>query len=616
VKFTAFLLGTTAALVCVVDTAIAQSPAEIKAVAQAVTVEIKLVKDRSVGSGILIHQQGNLYTIVTNRHVVCGEQRNCATPSPTETFQLKFGNGSSLKVPASAVKILSKDLDLATLQFRSNTPYQIAKLAPPGSLKVGEIVYTSGYPLEPRGYSFNIGSAIAVVNKRLTADRGGYTIVYDAQTQPGMSGGGVFDKKGRIVAIHGQGERFRENTELVDTSESSGIITARSEVNSKIGYNRGLPVRWVVESLAQQEIKLGDRDPVVPAPAAVNNTADEYFIAGFNQWVEPGSNVLAGKRQAIKLFTQAIRLNPRYKIAYFLRAVTYAQLREYRLAISDYNQVINLDPQNATGYSHRGLFKDEKLNDPNGALADYNQAISLNPQDALAYYNRGNLKARKFNAPNSALADYNQAISLNPQLTLAYINRGNLKDDKLNDPNGALADYNQAISLNPQDALAYYNRALLKDDKFNDPNGALADYNQAISLNPQDAPAYINRGNLKAHKFNAPNGALADYNQAISLNPQFATAYTNRGTLKARKFNAPNGALADYNQAISLAPNNPNAYGGRGYLKYTQLNDRSGGIADTKKAAELAKAQGNSQVLSVALKLLQSWGASEGAVGF
>jgi V8-like Glu-specific endopeptidase len=51
--------------------------------------------------------------------------------------------------------------------------------------------------------------ALAVVNKRLTGDNGGYTIIYSAPTLPGMSGGGVFNGNGQLVAIHGYGDRFR-----------------------------------------------------------------------------------------------------------------------------------------------------------------------------------------------------------------------------------------------------------------------------------------------------------------------------------------------------------------------------------------------------------------------
>ncbi|PSB57447.1 tetratricopeptide repeat-containing S1 family peptidase [Chamaesiphon polymorphus] len=515
-KFPSFLLCTTVVIVCIVDTATAQTPAEIQSIAKAVTVEINLVKDRSLGSGVLVHQQGNLYTLITNRHVVCGKKRTCSMPLSTETFQLKFGNGSSLQVPATAVKILSKDLDLATIQFSSNTPYQIAQIAPPSSLKVGDRVYTSGYPAEPRGFSFNDGDAMAVVKKRLTEDRGGYTVIYDAQTQPGMSGGGVFDNNGRIVAIHGQGERYRDNTELPEVSKSVRNTT-RSEIGSKIGYNRGIPVRWVVERLAQQGIKLGDEDPTTPASAAVTNTADEYFIAGFNKWVEPGDDIRAGKQQAIQAFSQTIRLNPRYTITYFLRAFIYAQLKEYRLSLADYNQAIALNPNFARAYNNRGLLKKNQLNDAQGALADYNQAIALNPNFALAHYNRAILKEDKLNDAQGALTDYNQAIALDPKFAVAYYNRANLKTIKLNDAQGALADYNQAIALKPNFALAYNNRANLKTYDLNDDRGALADYDQAIALDPNFAQAYGARGRLKYIKLNARSGGIADTQKAAEL---------------------------------------------------------------------------------------------------
>ena len=42
-------------------------------------------------------------------------------------------------------------------------------------------------------------------------------------------------------------------------------------------------------------------------------------------------------------------------------------------------------------YYKRGLVK-EKLGDKTGTIEDYNQAIELNPQDAEAYNNRGKCK--------------------------------------------------------------------------------------------------------------------------------------------------------------------------------------------------------------------------------
>jgi tetratricopeptide (TPR) repeat protein len=45
-------------------------------------------------------------------------------------------------------------------------------------------------------------------------------------------------------------------------------------------------------------------------------------------------------------------------------------------------------------------------------MADYNQAIQLNPNNARAYRNRGNAKRNKGDL-DGAIADFNRAIELN-----------------------------------------------------------------------------------------------------------------------------------------------------------------------------------------------------------
>jgi tetratricopeptide (TPR) repeat protein len=580
------LLGAVAAVVCFAPGVIALSPTEVEQRAKAVSVEMLTGE----GSGVIIHRQGDLYTVITNRHVVCKVRpERCTESDIHSSYRLKTSDGQIYQVARSNIKLLKDDagkfLDLAIVQFRSNLSYPVAKVADPGSLKVDNDVYTAGFP-RGQGWLFGVGKAQAVVNKRLVGDRGGYTVVYDADTLPGMSGGGAFDRDGRLVAVHGYGDRFTENTQAEDVTSNS----LKNEVNSKIGYNRGIPVRWVVKGLGDLGILVGDSKPLSqirgdnPTVAA---TADDFFIAGFNKFVDPGQDFQAGRREAVTQFNQAVALNPRYTIAYFLRAIVKIQLNDPQGALVDFNQAISLNPKLANAYYNRAILKANKLNNPEGALADFNQAISLNPKSVSAYNNRGLLKYEKLNDPQGALADFNQAISLNPKLAIAYSNRGNLKYEKLNNPEGALADFNQAISLDPKLAGAYYNRAILKENNLNDLEGALADFNQAISLNPQYADAYNNRGALKYEKLNNPEGALADFNQAIFLNPKLAAAYINRGSLKSQKLNDHQGALADYNQAISLNPQYATAYSNRGNLKFQELNDPKGALADYNQAISL-----------------------------
>jgi tetratricopeptide (TPR) repeat protein len=566
------ILGSVAAVVSFAPAAAAKSPTEIEQIAKSVSVEMITGE----GSGVIVYRQGNLYTIITNRHVVCGSI-NCDASQLPKIHRLRTADGQVHQFPKSGIKLLKdsagSSLDLASVQFRSDRTYQVAKVAEPGRLKLGNAVYTAGFP-KGQGWLFGSGQAQAVANKRLLGDRGGYTVIYNAETLPGMSGGGTFDKNGRLVAVHGQGDKYKENTQ----AEVGPSNKVKAEVNSKIGINRGIPVRWVVQGLGELGILVVNRRPIRQmvvgnAPAV---TADEFFIAGFNKFVGADGDLRAEKREAVAQFNRAVELNPRYVIAYFMRAIAKDQLNDQQGALADYNKAISLNPKYAEAYYNRGLLKEDKLNDPQGALADYNKAIALNPKDSAAYYNRAILKKDQLNDPQGALADYNKAIALNPKLALAYVNRGNLKKDQLNDPQGALADYNKAIALNPKLALAYNNRGNLKKDQLNDSQGALADYNKAIALNPKFAVAYSNRGSLKEEKLNDPKEALADYNQAISLNPKFAVAYNNRGNLKSEK-----------------------------------LNDRAGGIADFRTAAKLFRAQGQTQYLQMAIAALRKLGATE-----
>jgi tetratricopeptide (TPR) repeat protein len=604
------LFGAVAAMVWFAPGAMALSPAEVEQRSKAVSVEMLT----GVGSGVIIHRQGDLYTVITNRHVVCKVRPDrCTDHDIHSSYRIKTPDGRIYQVAKSNIKLLKDDagkfLDLAIVQFRSNLSYPVVLVAGPGSLKVDDAVYTAGFPRGQR-WLFGVGKAQAVVNKRLVGDQGGYTVVYNAETLPGMSGGGAFDRDGRLVAVHGQGDRFTENTQAGEVA--SGMT--KNEVNSKTGYNRGIPVRWVVQGLAGLGILVGNSNPPLQIRVAnptVAATADEFFIAGFNKLIDPGENFLAGRRNAVAQFDRTVALNPRYTTAYFLRAYAKDYLNDPQGALADYNQAISLNPRLAEAYNNRGNLKFQKLNDIQGALADYNQAISLNPKDAAVYNNRGGLKFQKLNDLQGALADYNQAIALNSKYAEAYYNRGILKDKKLNEPQGALADYNQSIFLSPQDANAYHHRGLLKFRKLNDLQGALADYNQAISLDPKLARAYGDRGNLKDEKLNDPQGALADYNQAISLDPKLAEAYNNRAMLKDEKLNDPQGALADYNQAISLAPQLAAAYINRGSLKNNRLKDRVGAIADLRTAAKLARAQGQTQYWQLALDNLSVLGASE-----
>lgn len=169
---------------------------------------------------------------------------------------------------------------------------------------------------------------------------------------------------------------------------------------------------------------------------------------------------------ALTDYTQAIRLNPRYSLAYYNRAITYYDLGNKNAALADYSKAIQINQNWGKGglvdaYINRGQLRDN-LGDYKGAIVDYSQAIRLNPQDSEAYYNRG-IVYHNLGNKKAAVSDYTKAIALNKWTDKgphsAYLNRGNVRAQMQN-MKAALEDYNRAIRLKPDYALAYKNRGI------------------------------------------------------------------------------------------------------------------------------------------------------------
>jgi tetratricopeptide (TPR) repeat protein len=87
-------------------------------------------------------------------------------------------------------------------------------------------------------------------------------------------------------------------------------------------------------------------------------------------------------------FTNAIRLKPDFKKAYYFRASAYMHNNEYNKALLDITKAIRLDSLDADYFNLRGLVY-LKLNNQGEALESFNKAIIINPSFAEAYYNRG-----------------------------------------------------------------------------------------------------------------------------------------------------------------------------------------------------------------------------------
>jgi S1-C subfamily serine protease len=78
----------------------AQGNVAAQKIAKGIAVEVRNQLNDGVGSGFIAHKKGDLYTVVTNRHVVCVERKpQCASPPIQVIYTLTTADGQKHQVP-------------------------------------------------------------------------------------------------------------------------------------------------------------------------------------------------------------------------------------------------------------------------------------------------------------------------------------------------------------------------------------------------------------------------------------------------------------------------------------------------------------------------------------
>jgi Flp pilus assembly protein TadD len=453
----AALIGVSIALVQTQAARAICSNDQVDTIGKEITV---LIDSESPGSGVIIKQTGNTYTVITAYHVVKNSNLKYQIVTPdNQRYQLNY----------QTVKRLDNNIDLAILQFTSKKDYQVAKIGNSDEVKRLINVHVAGFPRQTGGvrksiYDCRSGRVIDNLPENIDS---GYNLFYDNPTLGGMSGGAVLNDQGEVIAIHGQGEE--SNDVDIDRINSSVAIV-------KSGRNSGIPINTFLRLSARNGVDVGVRFP--DASKIKRSQTDDYFAQGVEKGLQ-GDNL-----GAIVAYTEAIRLNPKYAEAYNRRGIVYVNLGDKQAAIDDFTQAIKINPNYDKAYYNRGNVRKE-LGDKQAAIQDYNQALTINPNYANAYNNRGIVR-KELGDKQGAIDDYTLAIKFNPNLAEPYYNRGNVHYE-LGDKQGAIDDYNQAIKIDPNYADAYYNRGNARS--------ALGDNFQAISDFQQAAQLYQQQGN-------------------------------------------------------------------------------------------------------------------------
>ena len=148
----------------------------------------------SVGSGIIIGQTDSELLILTNNHVVEGNEKLTVSFVDKESVEANVkGTDSTKDLAVVAVKI--SDVKDSTMD-----EIAVATMGDSSKLEVGEQVVAIGNAL---GYGQSVTSGIVSATERtLDGYEGGTLIQTDAAINPGNSGGALLNSNGEVIGIN------------------------------------------------------------------------------------------------------------------------------------------------------------------------------------------------------------------------------------------------------------------------------------------------------------------------------------------------------------------------------------------------------------------------------
>ncbi len=286
------------------------------------------------GSGVLVGHVGDTYSVLTCAHVVdnlIGQQ-----------LRIVMSDGTFEVTKASNVKIPSKESDLAIVTFKSSKDYPVAEIGDSSVLARKQKVYAIGFVNNE--LRFEPGKIVAASTH---SQQDGYQIaIGQANIIQGMSGGGLFDRDGKLIGISGK-SIGADRTYDTRFRPVSGLAIPIDTFKQLVG-NKSLAMS------AKSELK----------------TSDDFFIAA-------GNEAAKGNYQAAVFnYTRALTIDPNLDEVYFRRGISRMVTQDWTNAEADFGRAIESNPNYIEAYSYRARAR-TVLGNSQGASADFNSVITL-----------------------------------------------------------------------------------------------------------------------------------------------------------------------------------------------------------------------------------------------
>jgi serine/threonine protein kinase/tetratricopeptide (TPR) repeat protein len=375
---------------------------------------------------------------------------------------------------------------------------------PAGKTSIGVLPFVDLSPQKDQEY-FCDGMAESIMNA--------LTSINDLRVAARTS---AFSFKGKGQDIREIGEKLNVNTVLEGSVRKAGeklrisvqliSIADGFQLWSK-QYDRKIDdVFAIQEEIAQNvvqalNVELSEEEKHMLGRTTTGDVkAYEFYIRG-RKYFQQGHR--SSMKYAIEMFSQAIKKDPEYALAYAGLAVSYSQLFMYYdrnkenldQALAASKKALELDPDLAEAHVSRGMVVSQNL-DYEEAEKEFETAIRLNPKLFDAYYEYGRTlrvqgkhkqAARLFGQASQVRPEDYQAITF---LISAYEDLG-LEREALKTNLRALEIFKNHLELNPDDSraltLGAYAFLRAKDEKT-----ATEWMKRSVSLEPEDPGVLYN----------------------------------------------------------------------------------------------------------------------------
>jgi tetratricopeptide (TPR) repeat protein len=345
----------------------------------------------------------------------------------------------------------------------------------------------------------------------------------------------------------------------ITTRQEQSTIIVSYDLETKLPCKVSLYVSTNGGTTWQGPLKkvVGDvGDKIISGKHSINwNVLEEFEeLTGKNVKFQVKAEEL--KTKSIVSINKELLKNPKDAKLYKLRGDLKHEKGDFDGAIKDYSKAILLNPKYADAYIARA---GSRPFESTAQISDYSKAIGLNPNDALTFYYRANSKIG-LKDYNGAIFDYSKALELEPKNIKFLFARARAKRE-LKDYNGSVDDCNKVIEF---DSISIWDR-----------NSVVLDTSQ-ISLVKR---VYWIRG-INKYNLNDIEGANSDFE--IDFKIQMIPKYIGYIKIGSWRFNNEDykSAIDYFTKSIDLLPETlvdsigeREAYVGRAFSKYMQKNE-------------------------------------------